>query len=96
MITAERLHRARRTARLARRAGRVALHVQGRIARLAPPGDLAANLTFPLDRYMRFHQTSGTRGRPLVVLDTADDWHWWIDCWQFVFDAAEVTPATWC
>ena len=37
-------------------------------------GDLAANLTFPLDRYTRFHQTSGTRGRPLVVLDTADDW----------------------
>ena len=53
------------------------------------PGDLAANLTFPLDHYTRFHQTSGTRGRPLVVLDTADDWAWWIDCWQFVLDAAE-------
>src|ERR1700730_13302998 len=54
------------------------------------PGDLAANLTFPLDHYTRFHQTSGTHGRPLVVLDTADDWRWWIDCWQFVLDAAEV------
>jgi phenylacetate-CoA ligase len=53
---------------------------------------LAANLTFPLDRYIRFHQTSGTRGRPLVVLDTADDWAWWMDCWQFVLDAAEVGP----
>lgn len=51
---------------------------------------LAANLTFPLERYSRFHQTSGTRGRPLVVLDTADDWAWWIDCWQFVLDAAEI------
>lgn len=56
------------------------------------PGDLAANLTFPQDRYTRFHQTSGTRGRPLVVLDTAEDWAWWIDCWQFVLDAAEVAP----
>lgn len=54
------------------------------------PGDLAANLTFPQDRYTRFHQTSGTRGRPLVVLDTAEDWAWWIDCWQFVLDAAEL------
>ena len=53
-------------------------------------GDLAANLTWPLDRYVRFHQTSGTRGRPLVVLDTADDWIWWTDCWQHVLDAAEI------
>jgi phenylacetate-CoA ligase len=56
----------------------------------ADPGHLAANLTFPLDRYTRFHQTSGTRGRPLVVLDTPDDWSWWIDCWQFVLDAAGI------
>jgi phenylacetate-CoA ligase len=56
------------------------------------PGALAANLTWPLDRYTRFHQTSGTRGRPLDVLDTPEDWGWWIDCWQFVLDAAEVGP----
>lgn len=54
-------------------------------------GGRAANLTYPLSRYVRFHRTSGTRGRPLAVLDTADDWHWWIDCWQWVLDAAEVT-----
>jgi phenylacetate-CoA ligase len=53
-------------------------------------GNLAGNLTFPLDHYTRFHQTSGTHGRPLTVLDTADDWAWWIDCWQFVLDAAGV------
>jgi phenylacetate-CoA ligase len=53
----------------------------------------AANLTWPVDRYSRLHQTSGTHGRPMVVLDTADDWQWWIDCWQYVLDAAEVTPA---
>jgi phenylacetate-CoA ligase len=56
----------------------------------AVDGHLPVNLTFPLARYSRFHQTSGTRGRPLVVLDTADDWSWWIDCWQFVLDAAEI------
>lgn len=54
---------------------------------------LARNLTYPLDQYVRFHRTSGTRGRPLVVLDTADDWQWWIDGWQYVLDAARITPS---
>ena len=49
-----------------------------------------ANRTYPTDHYVRYHQTSGTRGRPLVVLDTATDWKWWIDCWQFVLDAANI------
>jgi phenylacetate-CoA ligase len=53
----------------------------------------AANITYPIDHYVRCHQTSGTRGRPLVVLDTAEDWGWWIECWQYVLDAAEVTPS---
>lgn len=57
----------------------------------AAAGTTAGNLTFPPDRYVRYHQTSGTRGRPLAVLDTLDDWAWWIDCWQYVLDAAEVT-----
>lgn len=55
------------------------------------PPDVAANRTYPMERYVRFHRTSGTRGHPLVVLDTADDWQWWIDTWQFVYDAADVT-----
>lgn len=56
-------------------------------------GSLAANLTYPLDHYVRFHRTSGTRGKPLAVLDTADDWQWWLETWQYVLDAAELTPA---
>jgi phenylacetate-CoA ligase len=56
-------------------------------------GDFAANLTWPLDRYVRFHQTSGTQGRPMPVLDTAEDWEWWLATWQYVLDAAEITPA---
>ena len=52
----------------------------------------AANLSFPVDRYVRFHRTSGTHGEPLVVLDTEEDWRWWIDTWQYVLDAANVVP----
>ncbi len=56
----------------------------------------AANRTFELARYTRFHQTSGTKGRPLIVLDTPDDWQWWLNGWQFVLDAAEVTAHDVC
>lgn len=52
--------------------------------------DLARHHTFASQRYVRFHQTSGTRGWPLVVLDTTEDWQWWIDTWQYVLDAAGV------
>jgi phenylacetate-CoA ligase len=52
--------------------------------------DPVANLSYPLDRYVRYHRTSGTRGRPMVVLDTAEDWRWWVETWQFVLDAAEI------
>lgn len=32
------------------------------------------NLSFPIDRYLRMHQTSGTTGRHLRWLDTAESW----------------------
>jgi phenylacetate-CoA ligase len=52
--------------------------------------ELAANLTHAPDRYVRLHRTSGTHGRPMIVMDTSDDWQWWIQIWQYVLDAAEV------
>ncbi|MEE3368764.1 MAG: AMP-binding protein [Planctomycetota bacterium] len=52
--------------------------------------NIAANITYSLDRYIRFHRTSGTHGKPLAVVDTAQDWKWWIDTWQFVLDAAQL------
>jgi phenylacetate-CoA ligase len=55
--------------------------------------DWARNLTWPIDRYCRFHRTSGTQGRPMVVLDTEGDWQWWMEAWQYVLDAAELTDA---
>ncbi|MCA9246623.1 MAG: phenylacetate--CoA ligase family protein [Planctomycetales bacterium] len=59
----------------------------------SPDGSRAANGTFEVDAYARFHQTSGTSGRPMVVLDTAEDWRWWVQGWQYVLDAAEITAA---
>lgn len=52
---------------------------------------LAGCFDLPRAAYCRFHQTSGTRGYPMVVTDTADDWRWWLDCWDHVLDAANVT-----
>jgi phenylacetate-CoA ligase len=57
-----------------------------------PDHEFAANLTYPIEQYVRYHRTSGTRGRPMVVLDTAGDWQWWMDVWQFVLDSAEIGP----
>lgn len=51
---------------------------------------LAAHHTFATHRYLRAHRTSGTTGRPLVILDTQADWQWWLDTWQFVLDAADI------
>ena len=46
--------------------------------------------TFPLERYNRFHQTSGTRGKPLVWLDEPDGWIWILDNWEWVWRGAGV------
>ena len=54
-----------------------------------PP--FGTNLTYPIERYVRLHQTSGTTGRPLRLLDTAESWDWWRECWQPVYRAAGVT-----
>jgi len=62
------------------------------LATAAHTSEFAANLTYTQARYVRYHHTSGTRGRPMPVLDTDADWQWWIDCWQFVLDAAEIGP----
>ena len=51
----------------------------------------AAVFALPRHRYVRWHQTSGTTGHPMIVRDTAEDWRWWIDCWHDVLAAADVT-----
>jgi phenylacetate-CoA ligase len=49
------------------------------------------NLTFPRERYIRIHQTSGTKGEPLRCLDTVESWDWWARCWAAVYHAVGVT-----
>ena len=48
--------------------------------------------TFPLETYHRFHQTSGTRGKPLIWLDDPDNWTWILDNWEWVWRGAGVKP----
>jgi phenylacetate-CoA ligase len=55
-----------------------------------PP--FGSDLTFPLERYIRIHQTSGTTGKPLYWLDTEESWQWWAATWKVVFEAAGVCP----
>jgi phenylacetate-CoA ligase len=51
------------------------------------------NLTYPLRRYCRLHQTSGTsQGRPLRWLDTRESWDWFMRCWDFKFATIGLTP----
>lgn len=49
------------------------------------------NHSYPESSYIRYHQTSGTSGRPLKVLDTKESWDWWQDCWLEVLKSAGVT-----
>ncbi len=50
-----------------------------------------SNLTYPLDRYVRLHQTSGTStGRPLRWLDTAASWRWFLETWEQIYRIAGV------
>lgn len=57
--------------------------------KLHPPYGL--NHSYPISSYIRYHQTSGTTGRPLKVLDTPASWNWWTDCWLEVLQQAGIT-----
>lgn len=54
-----------------------------------PP--FGTNATFPESAYTRLHQTSGTTGAPLRVVDTPESWEWWGRCWGFVLAGAGLT-----
>lgn len=55
-----------------------------------PP--FGTNLTFPIDRYTRLHQTSGTTAATLRVLETPEDWGWWRRSLGRVLGAAGIGP----
>ncbi len=56
-----------------------------------PP--FGSNLTFPLESYTRYCQTSGTHGDPLPWLDTTESWQAMLDCWKRVYQAAGLESA---
>jgi len=49
------------------------------------------NHSYDATEYVRYHQTSGTSGKPLKVLDTAESWAWWEECWVEVYRSCGVT-----
>lgn len=55
-----------------------------------PP--FGTNLSEPIANYVRFHQTSGTTGRPLKWLDTKESWQWRIRLGALSLWAAGVRP----
>jgi phenylacetate-CoA ligase len=54
-----------------------------------PFGDVHA---YPAERYTRYHQTSGTAGRPLRWLDTPASWANLLDTWAALFRMAGLRP----
>src|SRR2546425_2485645 len=58
----------------------------------AAPPPFGTNLTYPLGRSVRVHQTSGTSGQPIRWLETQESWEWWARCWGFVLRGAGVEP----
>lgn len=56
-----------------------------------PP--FGTNLTYPIEQYCRLNQTSGTHGKPLRWLDTAQSWSNLLGCWKIIFQIAGVCAA---
>src|SRR3990172_845168 len=56
--------------------------------RIPPYG---SNLTYPLERYTRFSQTSATRGTPMRWLDTTESWDWMLRNWGRIYETAGVS-----
>ena len=54
-----------------------------------PP--FGSNLTFPLEKYNRFNQTSATTGQSMIWLDTPETWNWMLSNWNRVYGAANVS-----
>jgi phenylacetate-CoA ligase len=51
-----------------------------------------SNLTAPIERYNRLHQTSGSSGKPLRWLDTHESWWAMLDCWNTIYRVVGLRP----
>jgi len=57
--------------------------------RRTPP--YGSNLTYPLERYTRFSQTSATSGTPMGWLDAPESWQWMLGNWRRIYHSAGVS-----
>lgn len=60
------------------------------VADFAAHAPYGSNLTYPLERYTRVCQTSGTAGKPLAILDTPQSWEWMLGNWAAIYEAGEA------
>ena len=60
------------------------------VASQAEQPPYGANLSYPSTAYTRLHQTSGTTGRPMRWMDTADSWNWIMECWRQIYLLAGI------
>ena len=67
-------------------------HKQDLVVDQAAHPPYGTNHTYPLERYTRFCQTSGTTARPLVILDTPESWDWMLGNWAAIYRAAGLVP----
>lgn len=51
-----------------------------------------SNLTYPVEKYTRMHQTSGTTGSPMRWLDTKASWDWFGECWAQIYRMVGLYP----
>ena len=56
-------------------------------------GPYGSNLTYPIEKYSRLHQTSGTTGKPMRWLDTPESWDWLMRCWAQIFELIGLQPS---
>src|SRR2546427_2045935 len=56
-----------------------------------PP--VGTNLSYPVEKYVRIHQTSGTAGKTILLLDTKKSWGGWVGCWGQGFTGAGGSEA---
>ena len=51
-----------------------------------PP--FGTNLTYPIEEYNHFNQTSGTTSTPIRWVDDEESWQWMVDNWKIVLNLA--------
>ena len=61
-----------------------------------PESPHGTNHTYPLDKYVRYSQTSGTTGEPSIWMDTEEDWQWMLNNWKEILEKAGVEGGSAC